>query len=166
MSLRKKSPNKRRIARETLRQMRPEHREAIEEAVGYGPGDAYIAFWDELAELKRDRRSAARSLTQPTLKDEARTSLQKRADYLQETFISTLISILPFERPRLANLKFQDNDRRGETIDLTVLPDVRLKQLKEITLLLAGAGSAVGSADEADGEPPPGAPVRRSSAKR
>jgi hypothetical protein len=103
--------------------MRPEHREAIEEAVGYGPGDAYIALWDELAELKRDRRSAARSLTQPTLKGEARASVQKRADYLQETFISTLISILPFERPPLANLKFQDNDRRGETIDLTVLPD-------------------------------------------
>jgi hypothetical protein len=111
-----------------------------------------IALWDELIEL-----SAARSLTQPALKSEARASIQKRADYLQETFISTLISILPFERPRLANIKFQDGDRKGETIDLTVLPDARLKQLKEITLLLTGAGAAEGSADEAHADPPRGA---------
>jgi hypothetical protein len=142
MSLRKKSPDKGRIARETVRQMRPEYREAIEEAVGYGPGDAYIALWDELAELKRDRRSSARSLTQPTLEGEARASVQKRADYLRETFISTVISILPFERPRLANLKFHDNDRTGETIDLPVLPDVRLKQLKESLLFPDGTALA------------------------
>jgi hypothetical protein len=95
-----------------VRRLPPERRNEIEQVVGYGPGDAYIALWDEIVLLKQDRLFAAESLAQPPLN--TRRSMEELAEYARDTFISTLISILPYERPKLGQIKFQ-GDTRGET---------------------------------------------------
>jgi hypothetical protein len=150
MALRKKSPNRRRIAREAVRQMPLEHRDAIEQAVGYGPGDAYVALWDELVVLKKDSRSVAYALAHPALKPAARPAKERRADWLRTLFINTLISILPYERPKLAMIRYE-GDGSGDILDLKVLPDDKFRQLKEIALLLTG-GTAAGAAGHEAGD--------------
>jgi hypothetical protein len=95
--------------------MSPEHREAIESVVGYGPGDAYVALWDELVVVKRDSRAAANSLVQPALTGTKRVVMEKGADWLRTLFIETLISILPYERRKLAMIKYQ-GDGDGELL--------------------------------------------------
>lgn len=149
MALRKKSPNRRRIAREAVRQLSPEHRDAIEIS-GYGPGDAYIALWDEIAAIKQDQRSVVRALSHPAIKATSRLSIERRASDLRQMFIDTLVSILPYERPRLAMIKFQGDLHGGRVIDITRLNDVRLKQFEEIALILTGAGENSQQGDVAD----------------
>jgi hypothetical protein len=129
-----------------VKQLSPKHREAIE-ASGYGPGDAYIAMWDAIVGIRNEQAFL------PTLKlnDRAKAA---RGDYLRERLVMALSIILPYERPKLAVIQFKDDHNKGRIIDLTRLPDARLQQLKEITLLLTGAES---SSDNTDDDPPGGA---------
>lgn len=152
---RRPSGRKRKIAREAVKNLAPDHREAIE-ATGYGPGDAYIALWDEVVGLKHDQQTVRKKLTSVALKPAMSQSLRKHGDYLRNKLIDTFIAILPYERPKLAMIKFQPDDGAGQIIDLKRLPDARLQQLKEITLLLTGAGAG-GVAGQADDDPPGGA---------
>jgi hypothetical protein len=120
------------------------------QASGYGPGDAYIGLWDELAELKNDQRQISKRLTKPALKQATKTFLAARYDELRDKAIEVFTSILPYERPKLAMVKYE-GDGTGEIIDLKVLPDDKFKQLKEIALLLTG-GTHSGAAGPAAGD--------------
>jgi methyl coenzyme M reductase gamma subunit len=110
---------KRKAAREAVKQLEPGHREAIQ-ASGYGPGDAYIGLWDELAELKNDQRQISKRLAKPALKPATKTFLAARYDELRDKVIAIFIDILPYERPKLAMVKYE-GDGTGEIIDLKVL---------------------------------------------
>jgi hypothetical protein len=100
-----------------------------------------MRLWDEAAELKRDQRAVSLVLARKGLKPAATQALIKRFDTMRYKLIDTFISILPYERARVAPIETKD-DEDVRIIDLKRLPDARLQQLKEITLLLAGAGTS------------------------
>jgi hypothetical protein len=129
---------KRRAARDAVKRLSPEHRQAYTVS-GYSPGDAYIGIWDAVMDIRHAQGATNEKLTSDDLGANARASTERRADYLREQLISTFATILPYERPKLAVIQFKgDHDSQGPIIDLKKLPDVRLKQLEEITLLLTG----------------------------
>ena len=132
--------HKRKAAREAVKNLEPAHREAIE-ASGYGPGDAYIALWDAIVEIRQSQQAIAQKLTSDALKPGTRVLLERQRDYFRDRFIQTLAVILPYERPKLAMVQFKGELTDAPVIDLTKLPDAQLQQLKEITLLLTGAAS-------------------------
>jgi hypothetical protein len=118
-----------------------------------GPGDAYIALWDEIAELKGIARRPKRTHQQRS--KAVRGPIPRRQlDYFRDKLISTFIAVLPYERPKLAMVQFKGDLDDGPIIDLKRLPDARLQQLKEITLILAGAG--MGAEEGVADEPPSG----------
>jgi hypothetical protein len=122
----------RKAAREAVKNLDPAHREAIE-ASGYGPGDAYIALWDAIVDIRKAQDDPGNN--------------RPRHDYLRDRLIQTLAIILPYERPRLAVVQVKE-DHGTPIIDLTKLPDARLQQLKEISLLLTGASGRAHYADD------------------
>jgi hypothetical protein len=116
-----------------------------------------IAIWDLLAEVSKERRNNNISIGKAE-KPATKVALQQRADYLRELLLDKFVALLPYERPKLAMIKYEGG-RGDRTIDLTRLPDDRLKQLKEITLLLTGATGPGGV--DADDDPPGGAAASR-----
>jgi hypothetical protein len=118
------------------------------EAAGIGPGDAYLALWSHLIELRNQWHSQQ--------KDE-------RKDYYAERYCEVLTKLLPYERPRLAVVKVR-SDVDGQQIPPEEMARTLAKTLteEELRVLDKVAMKLVAPAQiEAKPEPAPDPRKRR-----
>jgi hypothetical protein len=124
------------------------HDREMWEQAGVGPGDAYLAMWSHLIELRNQWHSQ-------------QTDEGKR--YYSERYIEVLKALLPFERPRLAVVRVKsDVDRQvidpetmARQLAKTLTPQ-ELELLDKIAIKMVAAPEVV----EAKAEPVP-EPKRR-----
>jgi hypothetical protein len=113
------------------------------EAAGIGPGDAYLALWSHLIEVRNEWHYE---------KD------RKRKDFLAHRYSEVLKWLLPYERPRLQVVKVKtDQDQVREPEEMAralakALTPEELELLDKVALKLVSAPATIDAKAE---EPPP-----------
>ena len=67
--------------------------------------------------LEHDQQAVRKKLASAALNPNASQALQRYADHRRDKLINTFLAILPYERPKLATIKFQPDDGAGQIID-------------------------------------------------
>jgi hypothetical protein len=110
------------------------HDRELFEAAGIGPGDAYMALWSHLIELRNSWQS--------TKSDET------RGIYRRE-YVDVLKALLPYERPRLQVVKVKtEGDQIREPEEMAralakALTPEELELLDKVALKLVSAPSTI-----------------------
>jgi hypothetical protein len=114
------------------------------EAAGIGPGDAYLALWSHLIEVRNEWHYE---------KD------RKRKDFLAHRYSEVLRWLLPYERPRLQVVKVKtDQDQQREPEEMAkalakALTPEELELLDKVALKLVAAPAQI-EAKATPQEPP------------
>jgi hypothetical protein len=101
-------------------------------AAGIGPGDAYMALWSHLIELRNSWQS---------------TTIPESRNMYRHEYVDVLKAILPYERPRLAVVKVRtDQDAVREPEEMAkalakALTPEELELLDKVALKLVSAPS-------------------------
>jgi hypothetical protein len=126
---------------------RVEKDRALFERAGIGPGDAYLALWSHLIELRNQWHSQ---------------KSEERKDYFSERYAEVLRWILPYERPRLQVVRVK-SEHEAQVIPpeemarslSKILTEQELELLDRISIKLAAPAPTI------DAEVEPAKPKKR-----
>jgi hypothetical protein len=120
---------------------RVKHDRELWEQAGVGPGDAYLALWSHLIELRNQWHSQQK---------------EERRDYFAERYAEVLRWLLPYERPRLAVVKVDPDakakiapEEMARALAKSLTPQ-ELELLDRVALKLVSSPSTI----DAQAEPP------------
>ena len=124
------------------------HDREMWEQAGVGPGDAYLALWSHLIELRNQWHSQQG---------------EENKRYFAERYCDVLIKLLPYERPRLAVVKVKSEheqqhippEEMARALAKALTPE-ELELLDKVALKLVAPAQIDGKAEPVPEPPKPG----------